>query len=84
MPSNQHPNTGKITACKIGPMPRPMSQGMSDDMPKVTVTYENGEVEELFEFYPDEISFSEREFIGLTRSEALALRYKKDVSYLRS
>jgi hypothetical protein len=61
-----------------------MPQGMFDPMPKVEVTYEDGSTEVLFEFYPDELSFSESEFIGKTRDEALALRHNKDVAYLRS
>ena len=60
---------------------RPKS--LFDPMPKVIVTYENGEQEELFDFYPDEIDFEEQEFIGLTRKEALRLRQKKDIDYLR-
>lgn len=70
----------KIAAATIGPMPT----GMSDPMPIVTVTFEDGEVKELFSFYPDEISFAESEFIGLTEDEAQELRHKKDVAYLRS
>jgi hypothetical protein len=53
-------------------------------MPTVNVTYEDDTKEQLFEFYPDEISFRAEEFVGLTRQEALDLRHKKDVSYLRS
>ena len=65
-------------------MPRPMPAGMFDDMPKVTATFDNGETEELFTFYPDELSFQESEFIGKTREEALALHHKKDVAHLQS
>jgi len=32
---------------------------------QVKVQFNNGEEKTLFEFYPDEISFSENEFIGL-------------------
>ena len=54
-------------------------------MPQVWVTYENEEEEEmLFDYYPDEISFTPGEFVGLTRDQALRLRTKKDVAYLRS
>jgi hypothetical protein len=69
-----------ITACKIGPYPK----SFFDPMPKVAVTYDDGKEEKLFSFYPDELSFSESEFIGLTRDQAFALRHKKDVNYLRS
>lgn len=77
----------KIVAATIGPMPRPLSAGLKgafDPMPDVTVTFENGEVKRLFDFYPDELSFTESEFIGLTEQEAHALRFQKDVEYLRS
>jgi hypothetical protein len=74
----------KITSCKIGPYPRPMPEGMFDPMPSVNVTYDDGTTQHLFDFYPDELSFSERDFIGLTEAEALALRHKKDVAYLQS
>ena len=69
-----------ITACKIGPYPK----SFFDPMPKVAVTYDDGTEETLFTFYPDELSFSEREFIGKTRTEAMALRHRKDVAYLQS
>jgi hypothetical protein len=73
----------KVASCEITAMPRPMPEGMFDPMPQVKVTYEDGSTETLFEFYPDELSFSPREFVGLTRSQALELRHKKDVAYLR-
>ena len=38
----------------------------------------------LFEFYQDEISFTELEFIGLTEEKAHRLRFEKDVKYLQS
>jgi hypothetical protein len=53
-------------------------------MPKVAVTFNDGKEETLFTFYPDELSFNESEFIGLTRNEAMSLRHRKDVAYLRS
>jgi hypothetical protein len=57
---------------------------MFDPMPEVWVTYEDGKEEKLFSYYPDEISFTEFEFIGLTKEEAHQLFHKKDVAYLRS
>ena len=70
-----------ITECKITPMPK----SMFDDMPKVMGKFE-GEEEftHILTFYPDEISFSEEEFIGLTMAEARALHGKKDRAYLTS
>jgi hypothetical protein len=69
-----------IAACEIGPYP----QSLFDPIPRVTVTYNDGIKETLFTFYPDELAFSEQEFIGLTRGEAMSLRHRKDVAYLRS
>ena len=72
-----------ISKCAIGPFPRPMPEGMFDQMPSVTVTLSNGETLKLFEYYPDEISFVESEFIGLTVEEAENLLTQKDVKYLQ-
>ena len=55
-----------------------------DPLPEVIVSYENGHQETLFSYYPDEISFSEDEFIRLTREEALRLKIEKDKKYLQS
>jgi len=60
-----------------------MPQGMMDTMPKVTAKFNNGEEKVLFEFYPDEISFSEYEFIGLTVQGAKHLKFLKDLKYLQ-
>jgi hypothetical protein len=51
-------------------------------MPKVYVTLENGVEEFLFEYYPDEISFTPSEFIGLTIEECRHLKFEKDKTYL--
>jgi hypothetical protein len=73
-----------ITKCEIDPFPRPMPEGMFDQMPSVSVTLSNGESLSLFEYFPDEISFVESEFIGLTVAEAESLLTKKDVKFLQS
>jgi len=73
-----------IIRCEIGPNPRPMPEGMFDQIPSVTVTLSNGESLKLFDFYPDEISFVESEFIGLTVEEAERLLTQKDVKYIQS
>ena len=57
---------------------------MLDPMPKVRVRFDNGEEKTLFEFYPDEISLTEQEFIGLTEESAFKLKFKKDKSYIQS
>jgi len=69
-----------IIKADIGPMPT----GLFDPMPKVTATFSDGTTKELFEFYPDEISFTEGEFIGLTLGEARQLKHGRDVDYIQS
>lgn len=70
----------KIKSCRITAMPK----GFLDPMPKVIVTFEDNSEKELFEYYPDEISFSSSEFIGLTEEEGRHLKFKKDKQYLQS
>jgi hypothetical protein len=70
----------KITSARITDMPK----SFFDPMPQVWVTTENGEEQLLFEYYPDEISFSKEEFIGLTLEEARHLKFTKDKAYLQS
>ena len=50
---------------------------------EVLVTFEDDSFLTLFSYYPDELSFTEDEFIGLTVQEALSLVHKKDKEYLR-
>lgn len=76
------PDNRKITDCKISPMP---GSGPFDPLPKVQVRLDGGtEWTEVFEYYPDEISFTAHEFLGLTVQEAVSLKHKKDVAYLQS
>jgi len=70
----------KIVSARITEMPK----GYFDPMPQVWVTYEDGKEQMLFEYYPDEISFSPQDFVGLTRSQAVHLKFKKDKAYLQS
>jgi hypothetical protein len=70
----------KIIKARITAMP----QTLFDRMPEVWVTLEDGQEEYLYAFYPDEISFSEGEFLGLAKAEAIHLKYRKDRDYLRS
>ncbi|MDF2841623.1 MAG: hypothetical protein K0R00_49 [Herbinix sp.] len=51
---------------------------------KVNVVYEDGMAEKILNYYPDELSFSEEEFIGLTKQQAKDLFHKKDIAYLQS
>ena len=70
----------KIVSARITAFPK----SFFDRMPQVFVTLENNKEEFLFEFYPDEISFSKDEFVGLTLEEARGLKFKKDKAYLQS
>ena len=70
----------KITSARITEMPK----GLFDPMPKIFATLE-GETEEfilLDRFYPDEISFSVEEIVGLTIEEFRSLHHRKDKHYL--
>lgn len=70
----------KITSARITAMPK----DFFDPMPQVFVTLEDGKEEFLFEFYPDEISFNEQEFVGLTIEQAKHLKFQKDKKFLQS
>lgn len=78
------PSKPIITRCQIGKYPRPMPDGMLDPMPQVKVQFDDGGEKILFEFYPDELSLTEDEFIGLTEKQAHELRMKKDIEFLQS
>ena len=55
------------------------------DVPKVFITLDDGSPEKfLFDYYPDEISFTRAEFVGLTEDEARSLKGQKDLAYLKS
>jgi hypothetical protein len=73
-----------IIKCLIGPYPRPIESGFFDPMPQVKVKFNNGDEKVLYEFYPDEISFEESEFIGLTEESARRLKFEKDKRYIQS
>ncbi len=69
-----------ITHARITPMPK----SLFDPMPKVMVRDDGGDEQELFDYYPDELSFKADEFIGLTLEEGKRLKFKKDKAYLQS
>jgi len=70
----------KIIKTRITEMPK----SIFDDMPKVIVITEDNIEHTLFEYYPDELSFTENEFIGLTINEGKNLKRQKDLKYLQS
>lgn len=61
-----------------------MSKSFHDPMPRVIVTFEDETTKVLFEFYPDEISFTATEFIGLIEDKARNLKFVQDQKYLQS
>ena len=69
-----------VTKCRITEQPK----SFFDDLPKVYVTLDNNTEQILFDYYPDEISFTPDEFIGLTLDECRHLKFKKDKQYLLS
>ena len=74
-------DTLKIVSARITEMPKTLF----DPMPSVMVKYAGAATEQhLFDYYPDEISFTSSEFIGLTRMEAVTLKCRRDADYIRS
>jgi hypothetical protein len=74
------PGTPVIASARITAMPKQLF----DPMPQVIVIDSNEKETTLFEYYPDEISFCEKEFIGLTLDQACRLKFSKDKAYLQS
>jgi len=70
----------KVISSRITEQPK----SLFDPMPQVWVTMENGQEEFLFDYYPDEISFTPNEFVGLTIEECRHLKFVKDKKYLTS
>jgi len=70
----------KIVECTIGPYPK----GFGDPMPVVHVRLDDNTEVDLFDFYPDELSFCETEFLGLTVEEGRHLKFLKDKAFLQS
>lgn len=68
----------RVVASRITEQPK----SFFDPMPQVYVTLETGSEEFLFEYYPDEISFTPDEFVGLTVEECKHLKFKKDKQFL--
>lgn len=50
---------------------------------EIWVTYNTGEQERIGHYYPDELCYSTRSFIGLTRDQALRFMIERDTAYLR-
>lgn len=64
-----------ITKCKI-------TRGRFINV--ISAEYSDGSADDCIgSYYPDELYFAEREFIGLTKEEASELIRLRDVAYLR-
>jgi hypothetical protein len=50
----------------------------------VTGVFSDNTPVELFHYYSDEISFDAEELVGLTRTQAVRLKFSRDVEYLQS
>lgn len=70
----------KIVSARITPLP----QKIGDRLPEVWVTFEDGSEQMIFTYYPDEITFLESDFVGLTEEEARTLKFGRDRAYLQS
>ena len=51
---------------------------------QVTVELENNSKETIFSYYADELSFTERELVGLTVNQARALFFQKDKEHIQA
>ena len=76
--------SNKIKSARITEHPRPLPAGMLDPLPQVYVKTEDGIEHALFDYYPDELSFTPEEFLGLTLEQAKRLKFEKDEAYLQS
>jgi len=50
----------------------------------INASFDDGSEEDIISFYEDEISFSEAEIIGKTKTEARKIHFKKDKAFLQS
>ncbi len=72
--------SSKIVSARITPLPRELGA----PLPEVWVKLEDGSEKKLFDYYPDEISFNETDFVGLTEDDARTLKFGRDRSFLQS
>lgn len=71
--------TNLVVSARITPLP----QRLGDPLPEVWVTREDGSETQVFDFYPDEISFSGDDFVGLTIEECRLLKFGRDRAFLQ-
>lgn len=72
--------SSKIVRARITTLPKQPG----GPLPEVWITLADGTKKMLFTYYPDEISFTESDFIGLTENEARTLKFGRDRSYLQT
>lgn len=70
----------KIVKARITALPKQLG----DPRPEVWVTLSDETEKMLFTYYPDEISFLESDFLGLTEAEARLLKFGRDRAFLQS
>lgn len=70
----------KIVKAWITDLPKKLG----DPLPEVWIRLSDGTEKKLFQYYPDEISFTDSELIGLTEEQARALKFGRDRSYIQS
>ena len=70
----------KIVSARITPLPKQLG----DPLPEVWVTFDDGTEKMLFSYYPDEISFEPKDFIGLTEEEGRLFKFGRDRAHLQS
>lgn len=70
----------KIVKARITELPK----RIGDSLPEVWISLSDGTEKMLFTYYPDEISFSDSDFVGLTEDEARLLKFGRDRAYLQS
>lgn len=49
----------------------------------ITALYNDDTTDAIGSYYPDELHFTENEFVGLTSQQAINLITQKDIAYLR-
>ena len=72
--------TNLVVSARITAMPRQLG----DPLPEAWVTLEDGTETKAFDFYPDEITFTAEELVGLTLEECRVFKFGRDRSYLQS
>ena len=68
-----------VVSARVTPMP----ERLGDPLPGVWVTCQDGTETRVFDFFPDEISFSGDDFVGLTTEECRLLKFGRDRAFLQ-